>query len=203
MRLTYRIEELKAFCNGTLLPGKVRPTVLARHPENLSWYRHYPYYEWIIKLKGNKTRRQTINWIIAKWYSSYELNQGERILALLLSQNKYEYTIVDKMSRNVNLYFSERRIARPKTLTETCKRITRSYRPSVVYDKIFSPITLPPVQYIGVGYKDKGTLGSGPSWKEQILPGKEVPTSQEEFLFSILLSLGLHSSLEDVLLLSH
>jgi len=46
------------------------------------------------------------------------------------------------------------------------------------------------IRRIGVGYKDKGHLGTGLSWKDQILPVEDLDPEPESFAYLLLLTLG-------------
>jgi hypothetical protein len=52
-----------------------------------------------------------------------------------------------------------------------------SFVPKLLIEKVWTAeVQIPPTRYIGVGYKDKGTLSSGLSWKDQISDDEEVST---------------------------
>lgn len=49
------------------------------------------------------------------------------------------------------------------------RRIYLGYRPDVFCVKRWKEEKIPYIRTIGVGYKDKGTLSSAPSWKDQMI----------------------------------
>jgi len=59
---------------------------------------------------------------------------------------------------------------------------------SVYGSKEWKPQVIPLLRRIGVGYKDKGTLGTGLSWKEQYV-SEEDPEPQIEWFQSLVYSL--------------
>jgi len=194
MRVRYQKQELSAFIEGLLLP--VKDGISRRrlhHPHTLCSMNHTEIPEWKIKLKGSHPRETIFDWIIAKKLLKLRTSRGEDILVFLLSKFEWEYDILKILSNPkfiqipIQLERMIQKLLEPHLFD--AKRMLHSFDPSVMYHKEWKPLFLPPVQYIGVGYKDHGTLGSAPSWKDQILPGKEMAVQPNRFSFRYLLSM--------------
>lgn len=196
-RMKYRQKELNAYFEGSLLPGTVEPSLRARHPEILSKYSPHNSPGWVVSLRCSHKPDALFRWLVSKKVLGFLLNQGERLLIYHLGLPDRNIVLLQTLLREKDtdlvLRLSRQRFAGNSHLVEL-NRILHGYRPSVLYDKEWKPQKLPPVRRIGVGYKDKGTLGSGLSWKDQILP-EEGPTSsmQNEFNLKVLTLLGMGS----------
>lgn len=194
MRVRYQKQELSAFIEGLLLPVKDGVSLRRlHHPHTLCTMTHSEIPEWKMKLKGTHPRETVFDWIIAKKLLKLRTSWGEDILVFLLSKYEWEYDILKILSNPekfiipIHLEKLVQKLLEPHLIE--AKRMLHSFDPSVMYHKEWRPISFPPIQYIGVGYKDHGTLGSAPSWKDQILPGKEMAVQPNRFSFRYLLSL--------------
>lgn len=190
-RMKARKAEIEAFIKGSLLPGEVEPSLRVRHPKILSMYRHWIYPQWKVYLRGSHTRRSSIHWLFSKLSLGMQLNQTEILIGFVLVETDLEgilFSDLLKRRRNQDTSLSTPFVQNQRTLPFLiqCSRIIGGYRPSVIYSKSWSPVRLPPKKVIGVGYKDHGSLGSGPSWKDQILPAEEEnPKAEDNFLMEL------------------
>lgn len=195
--MKYRQKELVAYFEGSLLPGKVEPSLRARHPEILSKYSPLQFRDWQVSLRSSHKPDALFRWLVSKKALGLSLNWGEKILLFHVGLHDSRIVLLQTLLREKDedlvLRLATQRFGGNSTLVEL-NRILRGYEPSVLYDKEWRPQRLPPVRRIGVGYKDKGTLGSGLSWKDQILP-EEGPQSsmQNEFNLKVLTLLGMGS----------
>lgn len=190
-RMSARKAEIEAFIKGSLLPGEVEPSLRARHPKVLSKYRHWIFPQWEVYLLGSHTRRNNIFWLLSKLSLGMQLNEAERLVGFSLLATDLEGTLfLDLLERRRNsevpgsVLFVQNHLTIPFLVQ--CSRRIGGYRPSVIYSKRWNPVRLPPKKVIGLGYNDHGTLGSGPSWKDQILTDEEeTPLAEDNFLLEL------------------
>lgn len=187
LRIRHRYEEIEAYFNRTLLPSSTDLSLRARHPKILGGYRHHVFPQWIVNLRSSHSKKVLIRWILSKLILGYTLSRGEELIFL--------GSVESDMSADVFVHFLQKKrktgskdgsqpllpmIEETLPLLIQCSRILAGYTPSVIYLKDWRPVKLPPKKVIGLGYTDHGTLGSGPSWKEQILEEEEVTYMAED-----------------------
>lgn len=193
MRLRYRKEELEAFLKGRLLPGKVSPSLRARHPFVFQSLRPLRNPEWFLMLRASHRRQVLFDWILSKRLQTLSLNWGEKVIALLGVSTDWETKLLktlrleeDSISRSL----TQRILSLPLPIKEKAKRIYLGFEPSIVLASDWNPVRVKETARIGVGYKDRGTLGSGLSWRDQILPAEELTPEPSAFAYQVYLSLG-------------
>lgn len=177
LRIRHRIGEIEAFFNQTLLPPATDLSLRARHPKVLSKYRNTSFPQWEVYLRGSHSARKIFHWLTSKRILGLSLSRSEELIyyvaigsnqeadfyLLLKELEKRSYPgrpILPQIDKNLPL------------LIET-SRILHGYQPSVIYLKEWNPVRITPLRRIGVGYKDKGHLGTEPSWKDQIVDEEE------------------------------
>lgn len=178
LRIRHRIGEIEAFFNQTLLPASTDLSLRARHPKILSMYRHGEIPQWKVYLRASHSSRKIFHWLTSKRMLGFSLSRGEELIfyAALSSDQEADFFLsLKELERKIShpglALLPQREDSIPLLIEMT--RILNGYQPSVVYLKNWSPNILPELRRIGVGYKDKGSLGSGPSWKDQILTEEE------------------------------
>lgn len=147
----------------------------------------------VIKFRSDQRKRNISEFLLLKSISGKSLSKVEEFLLYLLEpeiqKNLYfspfgeEFQIVsDSMRKKEILPFLSRPILSIIGRNKKGPRIDLSV-------EIEKKTILPPLRYIGIGYKDKGTLGSGLSWREQILSDEsqeeEIPTSSGGVFFHL------------------
>lgn len=193
MRMNYRKEELQAFLRGKLLPGKVSPSLRARHPWVLQSLRPLRNPEWFLTLRASHRRTAVFDWIVAKKVLSHVPSWGEKVTGCLCISTDWETTLLKtlqllelKISRSLRSRLS----SLPHSILDQAKRIFLGYCPSILLASDWNPVRVAETSRIGVGYKDRGTLGSGLSWKDQILPVEDIASQPRSFAYQVHLSLG-------------
>jgi len=135
---------------------------------------------WTLVCRSSHSKKNTIQWLIAKSFLKI-LSKQERELLLLATLDAPDYL---KLLIDWSLDLSitrDKKVAAAKLLEETVSGLSwlsirqlNSYEPFVRFFKIWTRrASLAPERYIGVGYKDKGSLASSPSWKDQMLADGE------------------------------
>lgn len=148
---------------------------------------------WTIIYRSSHSKELTLKHLILK-YIIQELNLNELLVfrMLLIDLNDEDYSTIELILSNhskvkINLIAILDLISEYKFLElGEPLRFYNSFRPSMVINKLWSLIKkLPPKRYIGVGYKDHGTLSTAPSWKEQYVSDGEVDTKANLLKFRL------------------
>lgn len=131
---------------------------------------------------SSHNKEKTISWLTTKGLLM-DLSQIEQSLLLTISLDAPDWThqIIDfsleKTIKRESKQRALRFLAEEKILPDRrrfSRRFLNSFQPSIDFFKCWTEITkMPPEKYIGVGYKDHGSLGSGLSWKDQMLADEE------------------------------
>lgn len=177
LRIKHRIGEIEAFFNQTLLPAITDLSLRARHPKVLSKYRNNAFPQWEVSLRSSHSRKVVFHWLLSKRMLGFSLSKGEDLIfySILSSDQEAEIFLLSKEkernSQNGRIQI-EQKEENLQILIEMT-RILHGFQPSVIYSQIWNPVRITPLRRIGVGYKDKGHLGSEPSWKDQILTEEE------------------------------
>jgi len=126
-------------------------------------------------------------WISCKAFHG-KLSQEELDLYLLLLQEDLESFFYRTYRSGVLLHsvcnrkgFQSLYNRIKEQLLDDTRRVYRSYTPKWKYNQRFVPLKLPPKRFVGIGYSDHGTLGTGPSWQSQ---GVDFLSEPEESGFS-------------------
>lgn len=195
LRVVARKKEIQAYFEGTLLPGETLPSLRARHPRILSKYALHQFPKWEVSLRCSHTSEALFRWICSKKVLGYRLSYEEKLLLYHLGLEDRRVVLLQSLlqvrDQNLAILLAKGRFEHNPSLVYL-NRILLGYRPSVLYSKAWKTRRTPSIRIIGVGYKDKGTLGSGLSWKEQILPEEEeTPSALNEFNLSVYSLLGM------------
>jgi len=122
------------------------------------------------------------------------MSYGENLVLFSLvsdSETRFDtyLEIVRFLKSESSLLFQRRsRVAEQMDLLHSLDRMLHGTSVSVYGSKEWKPQVIPLLRRIGVGYKDKGTLGTGLSWKEQYV-SEEDPEPQIEWFQSLVYSL--------------
>lgn len=191
MRLRIRSEELLAFMRGSLLPRKPGPLLKARHPRVLVRVPHSTISSWILILRSSHSRKQILDWLVAKYYLGHAWGKGEILISYLLVKDDWEYSLLEDLLQKKRLIQRRNRMIGLETaFLNQARRITHGYEPSVIFAPEWQVTRIQPVRRIGVGYKDQGNLGTGLSWRDQILHVEDVTPQPDSFAYLVHLSLG-------------
>lgn len=163
----------------------VDPTTLRENPSpNLRGGCHNILYRWTPKpvegwailLYSSHTWTQVVKWLIYKGFLK-DLSESERIiLTILVAEDDFWTELTVQLqelnqfcSVYKNLYLTRLEKDFPLILKDP-ERFLHSHTPRFRVYRVWSiKVKLPPLLYIGVGYKDKGKLSSVPAWQEQML----------------------------------
>ena len=152
---------------------------------------------WSTILYGSSSKSNTLSWLLAKGVYR-RLSKEEKILLGYLSLDRTDtHFLVDLILSEKSAQkrsfrqFGEKLRQNIPTFEKLSERFLSSFEPRALVYKIWTePVKIAPARYIGVGYKDHGSLGSAPSWKDQILRDEEDSNvnAQVQFLW------GLHTN---------
>lgn len=174
----------------------------ARRSKNIL-YQMFPVHlpGWVVTLESSHTRRLTIQWLISKAFNEV-LNKTEKEIFLLSSLDSptWLFEIVVFLYKRNNKIIDKRILKQigeeffKLVQIKTSRRVFRSFRPELSIYNIWAELKkIPPLPYVGVGYSDKGSLGSALAWQEQQLPDSEE-YDLDELSSRLLTSVELHTS---------
>lgn len=174
-RLLLDEKELDSYLNGRLLPGNAG-TDQGRQlcPVTLCSYRLTDDPKWRFSLKGSHRRTNILDWLVAK-ATQCRLSRTEKLFSFLLTNDQdhhLHYILDEEIHRTLKLVDWNN-----SPLKKEAKLIFNGFRPRVSLLTEYSPRRFPPVRYIGVGYKDHGSIGTAPSWRDQISQDSPHPSS--------------------------
>ena len=179
LRIRHRIGEIEAFFNQTLLPPVTDLSLRARHPRVLSKYRHKEIPQWEVYLRGSHSARKIFHWLTSKRLLGLSLSKGEELIFYVVigSDPQAEFYLLLKERERKMPTGQPLLPQNEKSLPVLIEmsRMLRGYQPSVINLKEWNPVKITPLRRIGVGYKDKGHLGTEPSWKDQMIDEEENP----------------------------
>lgn len=139
---------------------------------------------WNIFLTSSATRGNFKGWLLTKALLM-DLSSTEKFLLeyLTAGDESWIHFLVDK-----SLDFSIKRIHKIRLLEylylqddipgrhRFSRRFLSSFQPSLEIFKVWmEKKRIPAKRFVGIGYLDHGSLGSGPSWKEQMLEERDQP----------------------------
>lgn len=153
---------------------------------------------WRVLIFSTHTQEQSFLWLAAK-ETLARLGKGENLLLGILAAEREDWfqllILLRRNKRKLNFASDDQRypekernsFLQPNLLL---RRILSGYTPKFRVQKHWLEIISPPVQYVGVGYKDKGSLPTAPSWRDQVVETEEgiPPPDDEIFLLRSLLS---------------
>jgi hypothetical protein len=136
----------------------------------------------VINIRASHKFKKLFGWIICKG-TLQKLSKLEReflqVIILDTPERYYEWSkillrIQDQPQFKRWDFLDNSWILFPDLVPREPIRFLRSFEPALEFSWFwFDPKKPPPKRYMGVGYTDQGTLGSGLSWKSQILPEEE------------------------------
>jgi hypothetical protein len=144
-------------------------------------------------MRGSHRRVAVLEWCI----STIVLNGTERdddvdFHSLLLPRTDQEYDVLKRviaLSQHDLVSFESPKEGKLARILNHCRRVNRGFTPRIGFTALWNPIRVAPKSFIGKGYTDQGTLGTGPSWKDQILTAEDQPLQTANGFFNDLLSL--------------
>ena len=173
--------------NATSIPTREYPSgtqniLLVLAPQVLPGYS-------VISLSSH-SRKKTIWWLIARSLFQ-EVSQKEKTILkyLTVGDPEFVHRIVDF---SVSTISCRTRSTAANLLVvlfpELTERFLASFQPQIQTFQVWTEIKkLPSKRFIGIGYKDHGSLASSPSWKSQMLevPEESDITERVNFILSI------------------
>lgn len=164
-------------------PTDARKTLMILSPTDLPG--------WSVISVASHSRKSILQWLISKQlHQNLPLEERELLLLLSADQPDHILKVVDfslsTASGSVRKRFAEQlRIS--KDFSWCSERFLGSFQPIIRSFRVWSTAKkLPPERFIGVGYKDHGSLGSGPAWQAQILlDGDDNPATVVEFALRV------------------
>ena len=148
---------------------------------------------WSIVFQSSRSRRLTLQHLTLKMLIVKIDNEEKVVLKqLLINLPDDEYQIFEIILSNYSKSWKHRKEILEQFSEFNFLEIENPYRQFRSFDvslKVFKIWTerkrFPPVPYIGVGYKDHGSLSSNPSWKDQQSFDGDDTTRLDEMLLSI------------------
>jgi hypothetical protein len=139
---------------------------------------------WVVELRSSHTFRKTIQWLILYFLlaPSVEKRVGDvlKILGASGSESLFQLTklcfeLRKKDEKTRRKYLHRISFGQPGVLPPDGERYLHSFRLRMSLSRWWkSKQRLPPKRYVGIGYTDQGSLGSGPSWKAQVTSDEDV-----------------------------
>jgi hypothetical protein len=154
---------------------------------------------WSTILYGSSTKKRTLDWLLAKGVFQRLSKEEKELLGYISLDRTNVHSLVDiilsdKSARKRSIrQFGEILQRSLPTFEKLTERYLLNFKPQAQCFKIWTePIRVAPTRYIGVGYKDHGSLGSAPSWKDQILRDDENSdvNAQVQFLWTLFINTG-------------
>lgn len=148
---------------------------------------------WSVVFISSHSRRLTTRHLVLKLLLK-DLNSNEKdvLFNLLLVLKGEEYKILEKiLSNQIKIKLHLQRVLEEIVRYNFLEIVNpfnelQSYVPRLSIHKIWTEKqTLAPVQYIGVGYKDHGSISPAPSWKDQMTSEGDVSTRLSALLFAL------------------
>jgi len=171
---------------------EVDPSLMARHPKVLDLVPS-PDGKEVKILFSNSTRKEVFEFLISKKILQLDLREEEEWILLILSSNSEIFFSTLKELKRINFESWKKHWTFPLIQKESWRRLRGSKISFYAHceerrNKVKQP------NRIGVGYKDKGTLGTGLSWRDQILVLEEELGNPVSFSSLVLSSLGMISN---------
>jgi len=127
---------------------------------------------WSIIATSSHSRRKTVWWLTCRCLFQQPTSTEVKLLKYLTVGDDSEiHDLVDFATSTTPL--AQKRSAGNLLnihFRELSERFLHSFQPKLKCFRIWTEIKrIPPKRFVGIGYKDQGSLGIGPSWKDQIL----------------------------------
>lgn len=170
----------------------------------LESYRHYLEPAWICSLHSTLSRKLTRRFLISKYLLGRLTPSEELVIISLSSDDIYLSNLLLWRRKNGTLNERTSKNQFLKQAWELAKRIRNGTNCILSAGKIWSPNQVLELRRIGVGYKDKGSLSSTLSWKDQIVSTEDVTALQDNVIFElgVFLSFSEYSTLGNLRLTS-
>lgn len=139
---------------------------------------------------SSHSRRKTIWWMIAR-HLFQEASPKEKLILkyLTVGDPEFVHKIVDFSISTVSCKTRSKAANLLEVLfPELSERFLASFTPTIQTFTVWTEVKkLPAKRFIGIGYKDHGSLASSPSWKSQMLesPEESSITERVEFFLSL------------------
>ena len=136
---------------------------------------------WTVYFHSSHSKKKSIYWLMSKGFQE-RLNKTELEILLISSLDAPAWllNLVDFLYEN-NHQIATKRFVYKKGIEffklvniNLSKRFFRSFRPELSIFKVWTrKKVIPPSPYVGVGYSDYGTMGSGLAWQDQMISDSE------------------------------
>lgn len=144
---------------------------------------------WRFFLKSTQSRTTVSRYLISKLLLS-RLRSEESLILFDLAAENPQLAILLNNSQSWKELLVERGLRRKtrvgigESLVQRLRRVSNGEEPKFSAFKVWAPVRIPPECRIGVGYKDKGSLSTAPSWRDQmVLTEEDEPlTFSDSFL---------------------
>jgi hypothetical protein len=189
------LKKLTAYMGGHLIP-EIKDSPAGDVPHVLSSYRPPTNSDWTLQMRGSHRRVITLDWCISTMaLFGKEVEECVDAVALLLPRTNQEYDVLKKVYTSFSkstpdeIEEDSETNVRFTALYNFAKRIHYGCTPKVDFLKMWDPIRVKPKAYIGVGYSDKGHLGTSPSWQDQMISAEDGNLPNTSSFFEMILSL--------------
>lgn len=142
---------------------------------------------WEVTIVSSHNSVQTFLWLVARRTLERLSREESLLLALLGAEYDEMHQSLSLLEKTKNTFLSSpaTRGAKKEIFHSTrqlLQRILCGYEPEWYVRKKWVEKRFPPKRTVGVGYNDKGSLSSRPSWKDQIIWTEEenLPAKIEE-----------------------
>lgn len=144
---------------------------------------------WSIVMLGSHSRPRIVSWLLAKGVFQRLSDVEKSLLVYITLDFTNFHSLVDILVKESARKKEVRRLGEMLQRTipvfqDLSERFLFSFKPEAEVSRIWTePVRLSPARYVGVGYKDHGSLGSAPSWKDQISGDGEESDVNAQVLF--------------------
>lgn len=129
---------------------------------------------WSVISFSSHSRRNVIRWLIVKGLLQSLSSEEKKALKLIsIDQPEFVLLIVDFVTSTIKSKIRlevGNQLRKHHSFEWVTQRFLNSFTPLIRTRRIWSEMKkLPPARFIGIGYRDQGSLGSGLRWQDQIL----------------------------------
>lgn len=142
---------------------------------------------WVVEVTSTHSLRKTIQWLMLRMilFPETERRATDLLKILVSNQDSPTLQLLTKILFRIQVWpvfereliYHKIILLQPDALPPSGRRYISSFRPRIILTRWWADKQrLRSKRYVGIGYNDHGSLGTGPSWKAQMLSeGEDLP----------------------------